>query len=185
MCRLSHCVHSRFVAGLLSGFILLGAMAAQANQPLPRIEGDSFADQKVVLPDAARGKIAVLIFGFTKASKEATSAWARKIQAEFGTRSGFVLYQLPVLESVPRLIRGMVISSIKKGVPENMRAHFVPIVQNESELKKLVSYKAPDDAYMVVLDPDGQVVLQTSGQFSEGAYGEFRTHLESLLNRQR
>ena len=185
MRRLRLCVDSRVVTGLLSVVVLLGAMAAQADQPLPRIEGESFADQKVVLPDAARGKIAVLIFGFTKASKEPTSAWANKIQAEFGVRSGFVLYQLPVLESVPRLIRGMVISSIKKGVTESMRAHFIPILRNEAELKELVSYKAPDDAYLVVLDPNGQVVLQTSGQFSEGAYGEFRTHLESLLNRQR
>lgn len=184
MRRLSHCVPSR-VAGLMSASVLLGAMAAQSVQPIPRIEGESFADQKVVLPDAARGKVAVLIFGFTKASKEPTSGWAKKLQAEFGMRSGFVLYQLPVLESVPRLMRGMVISSIKKGVSENMRAHFVPILQYEAELKKLVSYKASDDAYLVVLDPNGQAVLQTSGPFNESAYGEFRTHVESMLNGKR
>src|SRR5579872_78513 len=182
---LSSGIHSRAVTRLLSVFFLLGALASQSDQPMPRIEGESFAGQKVVLPDAARSKVAVLVFGFTKASKEPTSAWANKIQSEFGTRSAFVLYQLPVLESVPRLIRGMVISSIKKGVPENMRAHFVPILQNEAELKKLVNYKESDDAYLVVLDSDGQVVRQAEGQFSEGAYGQFRTNLESLLNRQR
>ena len=85
MRRLRRCVDSRVVTGLLSVVVLLGAMAAQADQPMPRIEGESFADQEVVLPDAARGKVAVLIFGFTKASKESTSAWANKIQAEFGT----------------------------------------------------------------------------------------------------
>ena len=57
---------------------------------------------KIVLPDAAAGKVAVLIFGFTKASKVPTSAWAEKLQADLGTRSEFELYQLPVLESVPR-----------------------------------------------------------------------------------
>lgn len=166
---------------ILPTLVLLAAMTAQAGQSMPRIEGQSFADEKVELPDAARGEVAVLIFGFTKASKEPTSAWARKIESEFGMRSGFVLYQLPVLESVPRWIRGMVISSMKKGVPENRRAHFVPILQNEADLKKLVNYEQPDDAYLVVLDPSGKVVLQKHGPFSEAAYVPFRTDLQSLL----
>lgn len=176
-------IHFHIAMRLLLALALVAAMAAQAAKQLPRVEGESFAGQKVVLPDAARDKVAVLIFGFTKASKEPTSAWARKIHLEFGTRSGFALYQLPVLESVPRFIRGMVISSIKKGVPEDMRAHFVPILQDEAELKKLVNYKETDDAYLVVLDHDGQIALQRHGAFSEAAYGQFRDGLQGLLER--
>src|SRR5579864_6407468 len=138
---------------LALGLILcVGLGLAQTSQPMPRIEGESFAGQKIVLPDATHSKVAVLVFGFTKASKVPTSVWAQKVNADFGAHNGFELYELPVLEDVPRLIRGMVISSIKKGVPENRRAHFVPIVQDEAELKKLVNYKEPDDAYLVTLD---------------------------------
>ena len=166
------------------GFILcVGLGSAQTSQPMPRIEGESFAGQKISLPEAAHGKVAVLVFGFTKASKVPTSAWGQKINAEFGPQAGFELYELPVLEDVPRLIRGMVISSIKKGVPENRRAHFVPIVQNESDLKKRVNYKEPDDAYLVTLDPSGQIVAQTHGQFTEAAYAQFRAGLKLLTNR--
>jgi hypothetical protein len=107
---------------------------------MPKIQGESFAGHTVVLPDAAAGKVAVLIFGFTKASKAPTSAWANKLQAYLGTRPDVELYQLPALEDVPRLFRSMVISGIKKGVPENKRDHFVPVVQGEADLKKLVAY---------------------------------------------
>lgn len=171
------------IALLALGLILsIGLGFAQTSQPMPRIEGESFAGQKIVLPDAAHGKVTVLVFGFTKASKAPTTAWGQKINAEFGTHNGFELYELPVLEDVPRLIRGMVISSIKKGVPENRRAHFVPIVQNEAELKKLVNYNEPDDAYLVTLDASGQVVAQIHGRLSDAAYAQFRTNLESLLS---
>lgn len=156
---------------------------AQTSKPMPRIEGESFARQKIVLPDSAQGKVAVLVFGFTKASKAPTTAWGQKINAEFGTHNEFELYELPVLEDVPRFIRGMVISSIKKGVPENRRAHFVPILQNETELKKLVNYKEPDDAYLVTLDGSGQIVAQIHGQLSDAAYAQFRADLQSLLSR--
>jgi len=149
---------------------------------MPRIEGESFAGRKVVLPDAAVGKVAVLVFGFTRASKEPTGAFADKILAEFGSRGGFELYQLPVLEDVPRLIRGMVISGIRKGVKENMRDHFVPVVQGEATLKKLVGYSEADDAYLVVMNPAGQIVRQMHGPFSESAYRDLRGAVEMLLS---
>ena len=114
-------------------------------------------------PDGATGKVSVLIFGFTKASKVPTSAWGDKLNADFGTRPDFTLYQLPVLEDVPRLLRGMVISGIKKGLPENKREHFVPILQGEAELKKFVNYHEPDDAYLVVLGRKGETLAQTHG----------------------
>ena len=150
---------------------------------MPRVEGESFAGRKVVLPDSTSGKVAVLVFGFTKASKEPTGAWADKILSDFGSQSGFELYQLPVLEDVPRFIRGMVISGIKKGVKENLRNHFVPVNQGEAGLKKLVGYKEPDDAYLVLLNPLGQIVRQVHGPFSDSAYKDLRSDLQALLKK--
>ena len=166
-------------------WLIFLATAAAGQSAMPTIEGESFANQKIILPDAAKGKLAVLVFGFTKASKTPAVAWANKVQSEFGTRSGFEFYELPVLEDVPRFVRGMVISSIKKGVPESMRAHFMPILQHEAELKKLVNYQEPDDAYLVVLDASGQIVAQRHGQFSDTAYTQFRNEIESLLVQQK
>lgn len=148
---------------------------------MPRIEGESFAGRRVVFPDAASGKLAVLILGFSKGSKGPTSAWGEKIGAEFGSQPGFELYQLPVLEDVPRLLRGMVISGIKKGVKENVRDHFVPIVQGEVSLKKLVGYKETNDAYMIILDRSGQIVGQMHGEFSEALYAQFEAQVQKLL----
>jgi len=162
--------------------VLAAASIAQNAPPMPKIEGDSISGHKVVLPDASHGKVAVLIFGFTKASKGPTSAWADKIDSDFRSRPGFELYQLPVLEDVPRFIRGMVISSMKKSIRENMRDHFVPVLQNETELKKLVNYKEADDAYLVLLNPIGQVVGQRHGGLDQAAYAELRSEIQSLLD---
>jgi hypothetical protein len=166
---------------VLAALVCAIAQAPQTPQPMPKVEGDSFTGQHVVLPAAAKGKVAVLVFGFTKASKGPTSIWAQKTLAEFGSNAGFELYQLPVLEDVPRLIRGMVISGIKKGVPQKTHDHFVPIVQGEAELKKFVNYKEPDDAYLVILDATGQVVQQLHGMFSDAAFAQLRAEVQSLL----
>jgi hypothetical protein len=167
---------------LVGCLILLGTSMAQGVLQMPRIEGENFAGLKVVLPDAAAGKVAVLVFGFTKASKIPTSAWASKLQADLGARPDFELYQLPVLEDVPRLFRGMVISGIKKGVPENKRDHFVPLLQKERELKKFVQYHEPDDAYLAVLNRAGETVKMSHGAPSDANYARLRREIESVLN---
>ncbi|HEY4901146.1 MAG TPA: hypothetical protein VIH91_10055 [Terriglobales bacterium] len=152
-----------------------------AAQQLPRLQEENLAGQQVVLPDAASGKVAVLVFGFTRASQTTTGAWTKQLRADFGKSAGFELYQLPVLEDAPRFIRGMITSGMKKGVPENERANFVPVMHSEAELKKLVGYKESDDAYLVVLDRNGKVAFETHGATPDTNYAQLRSKLENLL----
>ena len=169
----------------LSRFLVCLSLLAPAMAQvvaMPKIEGENLVGEKVLLPDDAAGKVSVLILGFTKASKAPTSAWGDKLYADFGTRPDFTLYQLPVLEDVPRLLRVMVISGIKKGVPENKREHFVPILQGEAELKKFVHYHEPDDAYLVVLGRTGEILSQIHGSPDNANYARLRADLESTLN---
>jgi len=176
-------VQSLALCLVLCLLLLAGWAAAQNLAKMPDIEGENLAGQKVTLPQATKGEVAVLVFGFSRASKAPTSAWADKLNSEFGARSGFALYQLPVLEQVPRFIRGMVISGMKRNVGVSVREHFVPLLQREEELKKLVSYKEPDDAYLVILDRGGQIVQQWHGTLTDAAYARLHGELESLLNR--
>jgi len=180
MCRASR--HSFTLLALAGCLLWISSAVAQISGAMPKIEGESLAGQTVQLPDDAAGKVAVLIFGFSKASKGSTSAWGKKISADFSNQPAFVLYQLPVLEDVPRLIRGMVISSIRKDVPDNMRDHFVLVLHGEAQLKTLVSYKDSDDAYIVVLDRAGKIAAQTHGPLNDANYSQLREKIESLLN---
>ena len=84
--------------GAALALMLSAPAAAQSPPQMPGIAGDSLAGHRVELPDAAGGNIAVLIFGFSKASKAPTSAWAEQLDSHLSSQTGFALYQLPVLE---------------------------------------------------------------------------------------
>lgn len=161
--------------------LALGIGTILSAQDLPKIEGEGLAGHHITLPDAVSGRVAVLVLGFTKGSKTPTSAWGARIETDFAGNPEFILYQLPVLEDVPGIIRGMVISNIEKGVPENQRDRFVPVPRGERELKQLVSYKEQDDAYLILLDRRGSIVYQMHGPLSEPSYAEFRQHIMALL----
>lgn len=162
--------------------LILATSALAQSKAMPTISGESLAGNKVVLPEAAKGQVAILVFGFTKASKDPTKAWATKLNSEFANQPLFVLYQLPVLEDVPRLIRGMVISGMKKGVAENLRDHFVPILQGEAGLKDLVAYKEVNDAYLALLDRSGYILEQLHSSSPDAHYSQLQTEIRSLLN---
>ena len=106
-----------------------------------------------------------------------------RLREDFGKTAGAELYQLPVIEEAPRIIRGMITSGMKKGVPEAERANFIPVLHNEADLKKLVSYKPEDDAYIVVLDRSGQVAYQTHGGPDAAGYAELKAKLQNLLKK--
>jgi len=79
----------------------------------------------------------------------------------------------------------MVISGIRKGVPENQRDHFVIVLHAENELKKFVGFEQPDDAYLVSLDASGDVVKQLHGAPDPATYKQLAQKLDSLLSPKR
>ena len=171
----------RFPVAVVLVFVALLVSVEVAAQQFPHLQEENLAGQQLVLPDAAAGKVAVLVLGFSHASSTPTGAWAKRILSDFGKTSGFELYQLAVLQAVPRMFCGMIISGIKKDVPESQRANFLPILHNEDELQKLVGFKQPDDAYVVVLDRSGKVAYQTHGGSVDSGYPEFHAKVQGLL----
>jgi len=76
----------------------------------------------------------------------------------------------------------MILHGIRKQVPTAEQPHFVPIFDNESAWRKLVNFSAPDDAYLIVTDPQGNVVWQAHGKFDDDLYTALKQAAAKLLN---
>lgn len=165
--------------GLLAGFALVASAAA--GERIPEVHGTSFANQPVNLPAALHDRAAgVLVLGFSRASREAVTEWARRLAADYRTSPEVSYYELPVVASIPGVVRGLVLRSIKSSVPERAQPRVVPIVSNEAEWRTLVHYGAPDDPYLVVVDSQGKVIWQTHGAPSDATYAELKQKVEAL-----
>lgn len=171
----------RFAVVVAVAAVIASLPLPASAQQLPRLQEENLAGQQIVLPDAAAGKVAILVFGFSKASQNTTGAWMKRLQPDFSKSAGVVLYQLPVLEDAPRILHGMIVSGMKKGVPEGERANFIPVMHSEAELKRLVGYKEADDAYVVVLDRGGNVAYQAHSGTDASGYAELHAKVQGLL----
>jgi hypothetical protein len=174
--RLSESMRS---AAVLSGVLLLAWGSANA-QSLPHTEVQNLSDKKVLIPEDTRGHISLFIVGFSRKSKDPTSAWAKRVMAELAGEPSRVIYQVAVLQDVPRILRGMVISSIRGGIPNNQRDHFLIATRDEPQWKESCGFKDVDDAYVLLADKTGSVAWHGHGAVNDAALADLQQTVKRL-----
>jgi len=163
------------------GIMALFAAFAGAES-LPRLEGETLSKKPIVLPEAARGKIALLVMGFTKKGGQATGPWEKQFKNDFGADQRYAVYPVAVLEDVPRFIRGMVTSGIRSSTPPAEQDHFVVLVHGEQDLKHFVGYSTSDDAYLLLLDAKGEIRWRGHGLFKYEDYAALKNIAKQLAS---
>lgn len=169
---------SRYIVFVVA-WMTLGA-DARSQTRIPVTQGTSFAGTAVNLPGDLRGKVGVLVLGFSKTSGDVCKGWGQHLAASYENSHDVVYYQMPELESVPKLVRGMVLRSMKSSVPQSDQAHFMPIFSDEAAWKSVARFGNADDAYVLVVDGDGKVLWQTSGHVSEAAFAGLKQQVETI-----
>ena len=160
--------------------LVLLVPAALFSESLPRIEGENLAGKTVVLPNAASGRMAILIAGFTHASQHQTKPWDERLRHEFPDPAKVTVYPVAVLAGVPRMVRGMAVHGIKSGTPKEERERFLLVYHNEAELKEAAGFAQPDDAYVILLDRTGSIRWRFHGPVRAGAVAQVRGQVQSL-----
>jgi hypothetical protein len=166
------------VLGLLS--VRMRAEGPGATVHMPQVRGVSFAEEAVNLPEMLRGKVGVLVVGFSRGSREAVTGWGKRLAADYRESPTVVYYEMPVLASVPRILRGFVVGKIKGSVSERERARFVPLMENEAAWRAVAHYKSGDDAYILLVDEQGVVQWQMQGPATDAAFGALKQQIEKL-----
>ena len=135
--------------------------------PMPQTSAQSLSGHEVLLPAATAGHAAVIVIGFSHGSQRSMERWDKEIGAQVTAKPGVPLYNIAVIQDAPKFVRGMITHSIKAVVPSAGQDRFLTVVQGEEQLKKAVNFSSSDEAYVVVLDPVGNIVFYTHGEPSE------------------
>jgi hypothetical protein len=153
---------------------------AQVPATIPASHGTTLTGVEVVLPGAVKGKVGVLVVGFTKDSKAPVQAWGKRLAADYPDASGVVYYELPVLASAPALVRVTIEEQMKLSLSAAEREHFLPITQNEAGWLTAAHYVKGDDAYVLLIGGDGVVRWQTQGPVTDANFEELRGKIAEM-----
>ena len=165
---------------VLSASLSRAATIPQNGDRIPPVHGTTFADVKVDLPQALQGKVGIFVIGFSQDSRDAVTTWGKKLATDFYDSPNVAYYEMPVLASVPRLLRGFVQGRIKASVSDRGKPHFLPITENEPAWRNLVHYSDPNLPYILVVDEQGTVRWQTQGPLTDATYIALRHRIDVL-----
>ncbi len=173
---------TRTVACALAVSLTLAlAPGASLDTQVPKLRGDTLDDHKIVLPDAAAGRVLFLALGFSKKAGSATGPWRDHFAADFGADPHAAFYVAAMLESAPSLFRGMIRGGMRGGTPQAMRSHVLICTTDNAVWKTYVDLK--DDSLPVVLliDGNGRLLWTWAGAFDPAHYQSLRTAATTAL----
>ena len=149
--------------------------ASAIAETIPLTHGTTLSGEEVIFPRDLQSPHSILILGFSERSAESSRNWGKKIWGDLVTeKSSLRCYQLPVLASVPRLFRGLILRAIRKETPENLRRYFVPFFENEQEWKRTVQFSDPDAAYLLLVKQNGEIEWKSHGDFTPEGFQELK-----------
>jgi hypothetical protein len=156
---------------------ILSAEQQKSGAPLaigdafPRLEAKFLTGRKAVLPDAAAGKTALVMMGFTYDSRFDVEKWAEHLRREFAANDAFTFYEVPVIGGMGRLAKWFIDSGMRKGTPKELHENVITVYGGVDRWKKAMGFSKSleDAAYLALLGPDGRVRWLHTGGFSEDA----------------
>jgi hypothetical protein len=114
--------------GTVASMVIAVAALAFARGPRPgseppKLHGETLDGKAIVLPDAAAGKVTLLLLGASKKGGERTDPWKDHFVADFGSNRHTSCYVAASLQSVPSVFRGMIRVGMRGGTPDAARSH--------------------------------------------------------------
>ena len=172
------------ILGLVPVIALAAELASEIKigECLPELRGEFLTGREVVLPQVAKGRVTLLLLGFTYQSRFAVEAWAEGFRAQFQADPRVTFYELPMIGGVARLAKWFIDSGMRRGTPKEDYEHVVTVYRHTDSWKQRVHFADPDVAYLILLDSTSKVVWRHQGAFEEGAFQALSRKISELVN---
>jgi hypothetical protein len=164
-------------------FVLAGSLLAQVPKEgrLPSLRGEFLTGRQAILPDAAFGRVALLAIGFTSDSRFAVEAWVKQFRGDFGQNPQVTFFEVPMIGGMARMGKWFIDGGMRRGTPKADHEHVVTVYGDTATWKERAGFKAPDDAYLILLDRNGQVRWNHGVRFDATAYQGLAEATKRLL----
>jgi hypothetical protein len=153
----------------------------QVGQPLPPLSGAFLSGRTATLPEAASGRVALLLLGFTYESRFAVEAWAGRFRRDFGADPRVTFYEIPMIGGMARLGKWFIDGGMRRGTPKEDHENVITVYGATGAWKQRVGFQDPNSAYLILIDRDGRVERQCAGAFGEEPYQALAADVTRLL----
>jgi hypothetical protein len=150
---------------------------------LPELRGDYLTRRDAVLPDHARGRIALLALGFTYTSRHQVENWSKRFREAHAADTTVAWYEIPVMSGAARVARPFIDRGMRGGTPKGYHENVITVWHHAGEWRRRMSVTDPDAAYLLLLDPEGRIAWKHAGAWNAAAWESMEAAVEELRGR--
>jgi len=185
------CCMMRWMIGLVLVIGMIRNASASAaelavGERLPALRGEYLSGRKAALPDDASGRVALLLVGFSYASRKPVEAWTQRFRGEFADKTQVTFYEVPMLGGAARMGKWFIEGGMRRGTPKADQENVITVYGGTDAWRQRLGVqaadaKAEDAAYLILLDRKGNVVWRHTGPLEEAAYQALAAQVRKLL----
>ncbi|RYD75533.1 MAG: hypothetical protein EOP53_16315 [Sphingobacteriales bacterium] len=157
-------------AFILLTCLLVGGAAFKAGTPkFPTLTATTLSGKPVTLPKQTEGKFAVLGIAYSIKAQDDLNTWYQPIYSQV-MENKFIpaqVYFIPMTGNIKGMSQDKIKSKMKEGMDSEWHKYVLVYQQDPDNYIKELNMTEKEKPYIFVLNPRGEIVYQTSGEFTE------------------
>ena len=144
------------------------------GQIFPSIEAENINSEEINIPDDLSEKKSIVFLAFTAQAEEMLDNWYEPVYTMFIDESGFNSMAYDCHVKLVMMFTGTgqaaadgIIKKIKRNVDDEFIDYLLFYQGSFKEEMKLLEMDKKNDAYVFVLDEQGEIIFKDSGRYSE------------------
>ena len=94
-------------------------------------------------------------------------AWTKRFREEFGKNPKVTFYEIPMIGGMARMGKWFIDSGMRRGTPKADYEHVITVYGGTDPWRQRLAVADDKDAYLVLLNPSGEVASESSGSFPQ------------------
>lgn len=147
----------------------------------PIVSGDTLNGETVQMPDFFTGDYNLVIVPFDREQQEAVIDWLPIMQELQTQYDGLAYYSIGALPDVSSGIRLLISGGMRLALDNDVRDVSVLLyLQDQQAFADSLNISSLDASQLLILNPDGEVIWQTDGTYSEASVQALREQIGML-----
>ena len=138
----------------------------QGTTPLP-LEGLTFSDTKIKIPETFHGRLVLLCFGFSRKSQADFKSWVDPFKKRYLSNNEISHLEVAMIGRKSKIETFFIQKGMKAGIPKSSHNNVMAYFGDIKQFKDYYGFSHKEKGYFLLLDKNSTIIWQNFGKATD------------------